>query len=49
MLKIKQRPYKSLVRERQAGETRRRIVDVWRQLFFPYQRQLEFPMNDNYI
>jgi AcrR family transcriptional regulator len=32
MLKIKQRPYKSLVRERQAGETRRRIVEATREL-----------------
>src|SRR5258705_1921133 len=30
--KIKKRPYKSLVRERQAGDTRRRIVDATRQL-----------------
>jgi AcrR family transcriptional regulator len=30
--KIKKRPYKSLVRERQAGDTRRRIVEATRQL-----------------
>src|SRR2546428_3636044 len=30
--KIKRRPYKSLVRERQAGDTRRRIVETTRQL-----------------
>ena len=30
--KIKKRPYKSLVRQRQAGDTRRRIVEATRQL-----------------
>jgi AcrR family transcriptional regulator len=30
--KIKNRPYKSLVRQRQAGDTRRRIVEATRQL-----------------
>jgi AcrR family transcriptional regulator len=30
--KIKKRPYKSLVRERQAGDTRRRIVEATRRL-----------------
>src|SRR6266516_3456095 len=30
--KIKKRPYKSLVRERQAGDTRQRIVEAARQL-----------------
>src|SRR5882724_8229123 len=30
--KIKKRPYKSLVRQRQAGDTRRRIVDATRHL-----------------
>src|SRR5258708_9025299 len=30
--KIKKRPYKSLVRRRQAGDTRRRIVEATRQL-----------------
>src|SRR5258705_12804930 len=30
--KIKKRPYKSLVRERQAGDTRRRIVEATRKL-----------------
>jgi AcrR family transcriptional regulator len=30
--KVKKRPYKSLVRERQAGDTRRRIVEATRQL-----------------
>jgi len=30
--KIEKRPYKSLVRQRQAGDTRRRIVDATRQL-----------------
>src|SRR6266404_4238795 len=29
---MKKRPYKSLVRKRQAGDTRRRIVDAARQL-----------------
>ena len=29
---MKKRPYKSLVRQRQAGDTRRRIVDAARQL-----------------
>ena len=32
MPKIKKRPYKSLVRERQAGDTRRRIVEATRRL-----------------
>ena len=32
MIKMKQRPYKSLVRERQADDTRRRIVEATRQL-----------------
>jgi len=32
LLKIKKRPYKSLVRQRQAGDTRRRIVEATRQL-----------------
>lgn len=32
MAKIKRRPYKSAVRERQAGDTRRRIVEATRQL-----------------
>src|SRR5713101_4512377 len=32
MIKMKQRPYKSLVRERQADDTRRRIVEAARQL-----------------
>ena len=32
MPKIKKRPYKSLVRQRQAGDTRRRIVEATRQL-----------------
>jgi AcrR family transcriptional regulator len=32
LAKPKQRPYKSLVRERQAGDTRRRIVEATRQL-----------------
>jgi AcrR family transcriptional regulator len=32
MAKVKKRPYKSLVRERQAGDTRRRIVEATRQL-----------------
>ena len=32
LLRIRQRPYKSLVRERQAGETRRRIVEAAREL-----------------
>src|SRR3977135_4561439 len=30
--KIKKRPYKSLVRQRQAGDSRRRIVEATRQL-----------------
>jgi AcrR family transcriptional regulator len=30
--KIKKRPYRSLARERQAGDTRRRIVEATRQL-----------------
>src|SRR6266568_31199 len=30
--KIRKRPYKSLVRKRQAGDTRRRIVEATRQL-----------------
>src|SRR5437870_11459847 len=30
--KIKKRPYKSLVRQRQAGDTRRRIVEATRRL-----------------
>src|SRR5437762_13030521 len=32
MIKMKQRPYKSLVRERQADDTRRRIVEATRHL-----------------
>jgi AcrR family transcriptional regulator len=32
LAKIKKRPYKSLVRQRQAGDTRRRIVEATRQL-----------------
>src|SRR5258708_12673948 len=32
MAKMKKRPYKSLVRQRQAGDTRRRIIDAARQL-----------------
>src|SRR6266581_4337684 len=32
MVKIKKRPYRSLVRERQAGDTRHRIVEATRQL-----------------
>jgi AcrR family transcriptional regulator len=32
--KIKKRPYRSLVRERQAGDTRHRIVEATRQLLF---------------
>jgi AcrR family transcriptional regulator len=32
LLKIRRRPYKSLVRQRQAGDTRRRIVEATRQL-----------------
>lgn len=32
MPRIKKRPYKSLVRKRQAGDTRRRIVEATRQL-----------------
>jgi AcrR family transcriptional regulator len=32
LAKTKKRPYKSLVRERQAGDTRRRIVEATRQL-----------------
>ena len=32
LLKIKKRPYKSLVRQRQADDTRRRIVEATRQL-----------------
>src|SRR5258708_7039287 len=30
--KIKKRPYKSLVRQRQAGDTRQRIIEATRQL-----------------
>ena len=36
--KIKKRPYKSLVRERQAGDTRRRIVEAARQLLRQLRR-----------
>src|SRR6266699_2070722 len=32
MVKIKRRPYRSLVRQRQAEDTRRRIVEATRQL-----------------
>jgi AcrR family transcriptional regulator len=32
MAKVKKRPYKSLARERQAADTRRRIVDAARRL-----------------
>jgi AcrR family transcriptional regulator len=32
MVKIKRRPYRSLVRQRQAGDTRRRIVEATREL-----------------
>src|SRR5205823_14628627 len=32
MVEIKRRPYRSLVRQRQAGDTRRRIVEATRQL-----------------